>query len=84
MTGISADQSRVSGVETAGYLAERGAKGQGHATKSAKVGRPTQSRVQEDRYDIMNADDVSDTSTVDEDSVHKVGLGSSPWQPCSV
>ncbi|XP_060066658.1 nuclear anchorage protein 1-like isoform X2 [Ylistrum balloti] len=73
--GISADQSRVSHLETTGHLAERGAKGQGQMTRSARAGHPTQSPVQGDRYDVMNYDDISDTSTVDEDSVHKAARG---------
>ncbi|XP_021350814.1 centrosomal protein of 290 kDa-like isoform X3 [Mizuhopecten yessoensis] len=70
--GISADQSPVSHMEATGHLAERGAKGQGQMTRSARGGHPTQSPVQSDRYDVMNYDDMSDASTVDEDSVHKV------------
>ncbi|XP_069140481.1 golgin subfamily B member 1-like [Argopecten irradians] len=70
--GISADQAQVSHMEAPGRLAERGAKGQGQMTRSAKAGHPTQSPVQSDRYDVMNYDDMSDASTVDEGSVHKV------------
>ncbi|XP_033756453.1 centrosomal protein of 290 kDa-like isoform X2 [Pecten maximus] len=73
--GISADQVQVSHMEAPGHLAERGAKGQGQMARSAKVGHPTQSPVQSDRYDVMNYDDMSDTSTVDEDSVHKAARG---------